>query len=66
MSERYLVEDLLGPLNECEKKKAPEELFVAGDEELLERGGRWSARDEPPTMVSRGQLAWHGFSSSAT
>lgn len=35
-------EDLLGPLNEVEKKHAPERLFVAGDASLLQRGPRVS------------------------
>lgn len=35
-------EDLLGPLNEVEKKHAPERLFVAGDVSLVRRGPRVS------------------------
>jgi DNA processing protein len=40
--ERTTPEDLLGPLNQVEKKNAPPELFVAGDESLLKRGVRVS------------------------
>ena len=36
--EFHTIEDLLGPLNEVERKNAPEGLFVAGDRELLGRG----------------------------
>lgn len=32
---RYRTEDLLGSLNEAERKYAPEELFVAGNTSLL-------------------------------
>jgi DNA processing protein len=35
--EAFSPEDLLGPLNEVEKKNAPEQLFVAGDTSLLRR-----------------------------
>lgn len=35
-------EDLLGPLNEVEKKHAPATLFLAGDASLLRRGPRVS------------------------
>ena len=35
-------EELLGPLNEVERKNAPERLYVAGDVELLRRGTRVS------------------------
>jgi DNA processing protein len=38
----FTPEDLLGPLNEVEKKNAPESLFVAGDIELLKSGPRVS------------------------
>lgn len=38
----YTPEELLGPLNEVEKKNAPERLFVAGDLELLKSGPRVS------------------------
>ena len=39
---RYDAETLLGPLNEVEKKNAPEALFVAGDTSLLANGARVS------------------------
>lgn len=39
---RYDVETLLGPLNEVEKKNAPEILFAAGDTALLANGPRVS------------------------
>ncbi len=35
-------QDLLGPLNEVERKHAPEALFTAGDTHLLEEGARVS------------------------
>ena len=38
----FAIEDLLGPLNEVERKFAPEKLFVAGDEGLLKSGRRVS------------------------
>lgn len=38
----YALEELLGPLNEVEKKNAPAELFVAGDVNLLRAGRRVS------------------------
>jgi len=38
----HTLEELLGPLNEVEKKNAPRELFVAGDVGLLRRGRRVS------------------------
>jgi DNA processing protein len=39
---RYGFEELLGPLNEVEKKNAPRELFAAGDVDLIRRGRRVS------------------------
>lgn len=36
----YIPEELLGPLNEVEKRHAPRELFVAGDVSLLRHGRR--------------------------
>lgn len=43
MNERsYPPEELLGPLNEVERKNAPQALFAAGDVSLLERGARVS------------------------
>lgn len=38
----YTIEELLGPLNEVEKKNAPADLFVAGDVGLLRTGRRVS------------------------
>jgi DNA processing protein len=38
----FTLEDLLGPLNDVERKNAPEHLFVAGDETLVRRGTRVS------------------------
>lgn len=38
--ERYATQDLLGPLNEVEKKNAPMELSLAGDRSLLLEGVR--------------------------
>ncbi len=40
--EEYGVEELLGPLNEVEKKNAPARLFVAGHPEILRVGPRVS------------------------
>lgn len=43
MAERgKTLEELIGPLNEVERKNAPRELFLAGDEELLRSGPRVS------------------------
>lgn len=36
----YTADDLLGPLNEVEKKYAPKQLYVAGRPELLREGPR--------------------------
>lgn len=40
--DHHSVEDLLGPLNEVEKKNAPSELFTVGDVSLLANGARVS------------------------
>jgi len=40
--EEFEAEDLLGPLNDVEKKNAPRRLFVAGDRSLLHAGPRVS------------------------
>ncbi|HET6202892.1 MAG TPA: DNA-processing protein DprA [Planctomycetota bacterium] len=40
--ERYTTEQLLGPLNDVERKNAPKELFLAGDRQLLLEGARVS------------------------
>lgn len=50
------LEELLGPLNEVERKNAPRELFVAGDVELLRSGPRVSvvgSRKASPEALSR-------------
>jgi DNA processing protein len=39
---QYSPEELLGPLNEVEKRNAPEFLYTAGDTELLRKGKRVS------------------------
>jgi len=36
------IEDLLGPVNEVEKKNAPRQVFIAGDREILRAGPRVS------------------------
>lgn len=41
-SNEFTPEDLLGPLNEVEKKHAPPRLFVAGDRAILRAGPRVS------------------------
>jgi DNA processing protein len=38
----YSAEELLGPLNEVEKKNAPTRLFVVGHREILDTGARVS------------------------
>jgi DNA processing protein len=38
----FTPEQLLGPLNEVERKYAPRELFAAGDPDILKDGGRVS------------------------
>ncbi len=57
MTTRTLTpQDLLGPLNECEQKHAPEALFTAGDTRLLEVGARVSIvgdRDASPEGIRR-------------
>ena len=39
---RTTIEDILGPLNEVERKNAPKELFYAGDLSVLDAGPRAS------------------------
>lgn len=49
-------EDLLGPLNEVERKNAPSKLFAAGDISILQRGARVSivgTRKPSPTGSSQ-------------
>jgi DNA processing protein len=57
----YTPEELLGPLNEVERKYAPPALFVAGKPEILTSGGRVSivgSRKARKESLSRaGQLA---------
>jgi DNA processing protein len=48
--------DLLGPLNEVERKRAPEALFTAGDTRLLDEGARVAivgGRDASPEGIRR-------------
>lgn len=74
--EAFTPEDLLGPLNEVETKNAPEQLFVAGNRELLMPGrGRVSivgarkasedgirrARRLASILVSRGVVVVSGL-----
>ncbi len=40
--DRFRPEQLIGPLNEVERKNAPRDLYVAGDADLLRRGRRVS------------------------
>lgn len=40
--QEFSSEDLLGPLNEVEKKKAPAKLYLAGDPDLVRGGARVS------------------------
>ena len=52
----FAVQDLLGPLNEVERKFAPERLFVAGNEGLLMSGRRVSivgSRRATPDAIRR-------------
>jgi len=42
MWREWSPEDLIGPLNEVERKNAPERLFLAGDADLLRSGRRVS------------------------
>lgn len=52
----FTTESLLGPLNEVEKKNAPENLFCIGDTSLLKSGKRVSivgSRDATPEGLSR-------------
>jgi DNA processing protein len=64
----YSAEELLGPLNEVEKKNAPDRLFVAGDRRLLDLGARvsivGSRKASPPALkdawLASQYLARHG------
>lgn len=52
----FAPEDLLGPLNQFEKKHAPQKLFVAGDDGLLRSGRRVSvvgSRKAAPDALKR-------------
>lgn len=63
------AEELLGPLNEVERKNAPARLFVSGRVELLERGPRVSvvgSRKATPEALARARafskaLVAHGI-----
>jgi len=73
--EEFEAEDLLGPLNDVEKKNAPRRLFVAGDRSLLHAGPRVSivgsrkaspaglgnARRLSETLVARGAVVVSGL-----
>ena len=77
MSEQHVqaIEDLIGPLNEVERKNAPKQLFFAGDLSLLETGPRVSivgsrkasrrgldnARDLAGWLVRRGAVVLSGL-----
>lgn len=54
-------EELLGPLNEVERKYAPPTLFVAGEPEILTKGGRvsivGSRKASRESLARVGQLA---------
>ena len=57
------IDELLGPLNDVERKNAPEELFYAGDLELIEAGPRVSiVGSRKPSQRglnnARGLAAW--------
>ncbi len=64
----YRPEELLGPLNDVERKYAPKQLFAEGDRDILLRGGRVSivgSRKANPESLSRASrlariLAEHG------
>jgi DNA processing protein len=50
------LDELLGPLNEVERRNAPKSLFIAGDTRILEVGARVSiagARDAGPEGIRR-------------
>ena len=52
----FPTDDLLGPLNEVERKHAPPRLFVAGDTGILSEGGRVSivgSRKASPDGLAR-------------
>ena len=56
MWREWSPEDLIGPLNEVERKNAPERLFLAGDADLLRSGRRVSvvgSRKVSPEGASR-------------
>lgn len=60
MAERgKTLDELIGPLNEVERKNAPRKLFLAGDEELLRSGPRVSivgSRKASPEALSRARF----------
>lgn len=55
----FQPEELLGPLNEVEKKNAPKELFIAGDGELLRSAPRVA-------VVGSRKVSDHGVSRTAS
>ena len=60
---RTTIEDLLGPLNEVERKNAPKELFFAGDLSILDAGPRVSIVGSRKASArglnnARGLAAW--------
>lgn len=57
------IEDLLGPLNEVERKNAPKELFFDGDLSVIEAGPRVSSvgsrkASQHGLNNARGLAAW--------
>lgn len=69
MAERITTSDILGPLNDFERKHAPQELYIEGDKRLLTTGVRVSvvgSRKVSPQGVKRAQsfseaLVRHGI-----
>ena len=56
MWREWTADELIGPLNEVERKNAPERLFLAGDVDLLRSGRRVSivgSRKVSPEGASR-------------
>jgi hypothetical protein len=54
------TEELLGPLNEVERKHAPRELFVEGDTSLATKGARVAI-----VGLKKGERSWPETSSEA-
>jgi DNA processing protein len=67
-TQEFTPEDLLGPLNDVERKNAPTKLYLAGDPSIFSRGPRVSivgSRKASPAALQRtrslsGQLASRG------